>query len=674
MWSIRLRGPCGKQVVLQVDPEAKANTFTVVAVLWAHESVFCRIGIERIGIEGDRFSYIGFPPQKIEVNSSTLIKCIFEPNDTVVVDSSSRVSATVGTAGAHAAAKTSARSKPAATKKPSIKSLKGGVHMLNSPICSNKKAPPKRKISGRGQQLGSLIEANSAISEDVLNGNEVLHKSRRRKALNLTSKEDVAISLVNAVSEQTHERAAKFFRAAAKNAVVHQYELTLATARLNAALGHNFETEELLTARRADGSAAKLLVRFKETPRKWKEEIVDLLRTKELQAVLKYVLLSGGETGREMLKPFNMAQVSTRVFWSIAHMYNGDVAAGLAYLVPEVDWAFIDTRTRTMSEKAMEAKANEEEYKSWKQRKHGKTNGDPTLLADVESPPETKLAISDVTSADMNEEIDVGRESSSPKREESVSTPALSATRATPSSLRSAAANAALIRLDRSAQTKAVISAFLKDNKLTQKSVPNEGDTDEVSEDEIEDATTVYCDACKKARILSSEEAENADLDKDPWTCINLRKAGRSGGCGSTDDEVAQITGAAAAKWLQTAGITTRRELADASVNATVHFLLNPLDPSVRMVQERLNKLIDEARLDEVNDWMADIISEADILQRLELQKLGTPADLIATPTDLILAAVGFRSDISIELVRTWQNCAKSLVSKHSWLTEWRTL
>lgn len=261
------------------------------------------------------------------------------------------------------------------------------MHTLNPPATTTKKkAPPKRKITGNGRQLGSSLESKPPEAADGIEAGdeeqEPQRKYRRSRAINLTSKEDVEISLVNAVSGQSKGRAAKFFRAATKNAVEHQYELTLATARLNAALSHNYEIEEQSTTRRADGSAAKLRVRFKETPRKWKEETVDLLKTDELQAILKYVLLSGGETGREMLKPFNMAQVSTRVFWSIARLYDGDVAAGLADLVPDEDWSFwtleqgkLAYRTNTwksvltycvmrrdgashrvMSEKAMEAK------------------------------------------------------------------------------------------------------------------------------------------------------------------------------------------------------------------------------------------------------------------------------------------------------------------------------
>ncbi|KAG7393559.1 hypothetical protein PHYPSEUDO_007396 [Phytophthora pseudosyringae] len=675
MWSIRLRGPRGKQVVLKVDPEASFKTFSELAA-------------KELGVKAKDSPTFrrGFPPRLIEVDGSALVKFVFEANDTVVVGTCSGAAAPVQvTAASNASRKTAARPKRAAAKKTAAKAPRGGVHTLNPSTSPKKKAPPKRKITGNGHQLGSSLENNpSGAAEDA--GDEPQRKYHRSKAINLTSKEDVEISLVNAVSGQSHDRAAKFFRAATKNAVEHQYELTLATARLNAALAHNVEIEELSTSRRADGSAGKLRVRFKETPRKWKEETVDLLKTDELQAILKYVLLSGGETGREMLKPFNMAQVSTRVFWGVARLYNGDVAAGLADLIPDEDWSFLDTRARVMSEKAMEAKANEEQYKLWKQGKPSTAQDSHASSTKSESKKEAKPVECfaaketkpEVVEVDSSDEEEFKQDAAEPKHEPPAQTPALSAKKATPSNLRSAAAQAALARFDRSAQTSAVVSAFLREDKpATQSSVKTKTTADEddtESEEEVEEATTVYCDSCKKARILSPEEAANAELDKDLWTCANLAKTGRSGGCDAIDDEVAQITGAPIAEWLQKSAITTRQELADASVSATMHALVNPLDPSAQTLQEKLEKLIDEARLDEVDDWMSEIVGEAEVVQRLEGQKLGTPADLITTPRDLILDAVGNAAGVSLKVVNSWQSRAKDLVDKHPWLAEWRTL
>jgi hypothetical protein len=191
------------------------------------------------------------------------------------------------------------------------------------------------------------------------------------------------------------------------------------------------------------------------------------------------------------------------------------------------------------------------------------------------------------------------QEAAEPKSKPPTQTPALSAKEATPTTLRSAAARAALARFDRSAQTSAVVSAFLHEDKPPAHSTCNQAQADPEeteSEEDVEEATTVYCDSCKKARILSPEEAETAELNKDPWTCASLAKTGRSGGCDAADDEVAQITGASIADWLRKAGIATRQELADASVGSAMHALVNPLDPSTLALQQKLEKFIDEVR------------------------------------------------------------------------------
>ncbi|GMF10363.1 unnamed protein product [Phytophthora lilii] len=537
-------------------------------------TLLCRTRRQGTGTEGEGYTDLCVLELILfmEVDPSAVVKYVFEANDTVVVDTNSGVAAPVQAATSSAKKKAAAKPKRAAAKKAGSKAPRGGVHTLHPPSGA-KKAAPKRKITGNGQQLGSSLENNpSEAAEGDADEQEPQKKYRRSRAINLTSKVDVEISLVNAVSGQSHGRAATFFRAATKNAVEHQYELTLATARLNAALAHNFEIEELTTTRRADGGAAKLRVRFKETPRKWKEETVDLLKTDELQAILKYVLLSGGETGREMLKPFNMAQVSTRVFWSIARLYDGDVAAGLAELVPDEDWSFLDIRTRRASSRNSERKP---------EAKSGKRS-----TAKEKTP--------EVIQMDSSDEEQLTQEAAEPKHEPAILTRALSAKESTPSTLRSAAAQAALARFDRSAQTSAVVAAFTQAEEPLSEVIKKEDDDETESEGEIEEATTVYCDSCKKARILSAEEAANAELDKNPWTCASLVKTGRSGGCNGIDDEVAQIAGVRIAEWLRKAAINTRQELADASIGTTMHALVNPLDPSAPILQAKLEKLIDE--------------------------------------------------------------------------------
>lgn len=278
----------------------------------------------------------GFPPRPLTAAPTAPVKDAFARNDTVVVDrasSAGKVTVAKPKTGKSASSARGRTAAAAAKKKPAEKAR--GVHPLHA-APARKPAPAKRKITGQGFQLGSSLDEDAAGAngggseqeeeEEEEEGENVAPgrpRYRRTRAIHLSSKGDVELALANAVSGRSNDRAAKFFRAATRNAVDHQYQVNIATARLNAARGNQFEIQEVRTARRAvdivrggrhaePTEAAEMKVRFKEGPRKWREETVTLLQAVELQAIVKYVLLSGGETGREMLKPFNMAQASPR--------------------------------------------------------------------------------------------------------------------------------------------------------------------------------------------------------------------------------------------------------------------------------------------------------------------------------------------------------------------------
>lgn len=251
------------------------------------------------------------------------VERVLARNDSVVVSIADGGAPTIiqgagAPPGRRRAAATATASKAAAAKTKAKKVQ--GVHTLSAPTA----ARGKRTARGPGVRLGDAADDDDDDGVDDARetaeepDSQPPRKYRRAQALQLTSKDDVALSLVNAVSGRGTDRAAKFFRAATKSAVEHQYEMALANARLNAALAGRFEIQDAAAVRRAGSSAgeqsapAEMTVRFKEGVRKWREERVEMLHGAELQAVLKYVLLSGGETGKEMLKPFNMAQCSPR--------------------------------------------------------------------------------------------------------------------------------------------------------------------------------------------------------------------------------------------------------------------------------------------------------------------------------------------------------------------------
>merc|ERR1719453_2388886 len=101
-----------------------------------------------------------------------------------------------------------------------------------------------------------------------------------------------------------------------------------------------------------DGASQTMKVKFK-ADRAWKEEEVDAMPPELLKAVYQHVLSEGGEGAMEHLKPFKMALISPRCFWSMIKHF-GDVEAGLQQMFPEQDWSILHERARKLSEKALE--------------------------------------------------------------------------------------------------------------------------------------------------------------------------------------------------------------------------------------------------------------------------------------------------------------------------------
>ncbi|KAF1335459.1 hypothetical protein FI667_g1244, partial [Globisporangium splendens] len=675
MWSFRLRGPKGKAATLDIGPEDTMQSF-------------CDLAIKQLGLPKKTRQIAfrsGFPPRVVEYDPNAQVQSVFARNDTVVVET---VSADGSAPAIIQAPPVAAASRRASSRSAKTAAPKQGIHTLSGSgkVKAATGSTTKRKDRSEGFRLGGTTDSEDTAVAAVADADEdntaSPHRYKRVRNINLSSKDEIGISLANAVSGVSSDRAAKFFRAATRTAVDYQYEMALANARLNAALSNNFTIQVLTGTRRisssangdSDHAAVEMKVAFKESPRKWKEEVVVMLQPTELQAILKYVLLSGGETGKEMLKPFNMAQCSPRVFWSIARLYRGDVAAGLAELVPDEDWSYLDIRTRALSKKAMEAKANEEQWKLWKRQGYVEKQQQPMpTRADASNNDAAAATTSPTRTANRANRLVTQKGSDK-----------MTIQRA----LREAMARAAVSRAEVAAQAADVVSAFTQTSISREKRKADDQENEEDDED-VEPTTTVYCDACNKARILSLDEAKRVDVDMDHWTCaktrgcltmsvyiVQLVDIGRDGCCDALDDEIEQIAGKTIGLLLQKVQVWTRKELANASTQKVLRSLVDPTEASSATLKDKLSAMIDEARLDEVNDFMGEIVGDSDLVGLLELQKLGTPADLVTTPIDLIYAAVrgDEHDEVTMAMVESWQTQAKKLVEEYAWLGEWRTL
>ena len=66
-------------------------------------------------------------------------------------------------------------------------------------------------------------------------------------------------------------------------------------------------------------------------------DVLDALTEEEVASIVRFVVNNEGESGVEMMKPFKMAEVSPRMFWSIARLNkdgDGDVITnGTRYVI-----------------------------------------------------------------------------------------------------------------------------------------------------------------------------------------------------------------------------------------------------------------------------------------------------------------------------------------------------
>eukprot|EP00937_MAST-01D_sp_MAST-1D-sp2_P000512 g512.t1 len=318
-----------------------------------------------LGVEASAVQEIkaGFPPRPVQCEPAASVGSAIADQECLIVVAAGAgagagvsvgaVGATGGTSAAKAKTTAKAKAKGRAKGKGKAKgkaaaSSPGQVHTLFGG-------------SGGGRAKRSRPGPVSASSASSRNAKAARHSSGPAASVTLRSKEDTQDKLLRALSGGAQDAAGQFLRAATRSALEKQYEQSRADARFSAAQSGRFECTECEGAR-ALGSggasaATRMSVRYKgaTSGRKWEVEEVDILREEELAAVVAHILQEMGEGGRELLKPFKMAEVSPRVFWGLARRFGGDVVGGLRALVPSADWSFLGQRAKRRSAKALPA-------------------------------------------------------------------------------------------------------------------------------------------------------------------------------------------------------------------------------------------------------------------------------------------------------------------------------
>jgi len=197
----------------------------------------------------------------------------------------------------------------------------------------------------------------------------------------MKSNDDVSTTLLSSIQNKKSGNVANFLRAAMKNALGKTYEVSRAVVRNSAVASKNVSftrhpSSLAMDENDTDQRDKKLslgiyMVKYPKgvEGRGFYEDEVEIIGMDALKAVILAVYANRGqeegndealddgtnEGGREMLRPRNMALVSPRVFWSLWFYYREkctSIEESLKLLHPELDWKFLQTRSRELSEKA----------------------------------------------------------------------------------------------------------------------------------------------------------------------------------------------------------------------------------------------------------------------------------------------------------------------------------
>uniref|UniRef100_A0A7S2W9T9 Ubiquitin-like domain-containing protein n=1 Tax=Mucochytrium quahogii TaxID=96639 RepID=A0A7S2W9T9_9STRA len=197
--------------------------------------------------------------------------------------------------------------------------------------------------------------------------------NKKKKSAGET-KRDISESLIKAFQGGPRDNVSVFLRGASRQAVKTQYEKRAGNDRFKAAREGKFRiVGESCTDDEHGARNVEIEYATGSRGAKSRDE-VKLLPEEILKATITYLMTASNESElcqvRENLRPHVMAEISPSTFWSLVHVCGGgmDLETKLCSLLPELDWTFLKSRKRTISEKAAQALENERLVKEEKRR------------------------------------------------------------------------------------------------------------------------------------------------------------------------------------------------------------------------------------------------------------------------------------------------------------------
>lgn len=221
-------------------------------------------------------------------------------------------------------------------------------------------------VKKRGRRKkGAFSGVGYALTEEAVTQTKSVQENLEKKLVG---------SAVGGGAEGGGGSAGKSFRGALRAAREEREVEAIGEARVRAVMGKKYtivEKEEVEDLK--GGGAGEREVKFDveflgKVGRKW---IKDEGIRKVGRDILKGVVMEMVEKveDREKLRMREMVRESLVVFWNLVRLYDGDIEGGLKDLCPDVDWEFLRTRRRKMSEKARQAQESQRLEKSRTTRK-----------------------------------------------------------------------------------------------------------------------------------------------------------------------------------------------------------------------------------------------------------------------------------------------------------------
>eukprot|EP01122_Echinamoeba_exundans_P010830 TRINITY_DN4126_c0_g1_i1.p1 TRINITY_DN4126_c0_g1~~TRINITY_DN4126_c0_g1_i1.p1 ORF type:complete len:482 (-),score=97.70 TRINITY_DN4126_c0_g1_i1:36-1481(-) len=420
MIAVRVRGPKGLSQLNDLDPNTKiSDLLTKIEELTG------------VKVENQRL-LSGFPPAEIDISTpteSTITTKGIKNGDSINVQEKAlaNTQATAEEIPASGGLKRKRETKTKSTKKTAATKATGAsasssssdgavIHTLHGKIFGAAQGQKKKSTKPAGKR-----QKRAESSKD----DEMIQEKTARTL------EEALIQAVTTEETDGDDPLTKFMRSGVQDALREREQETLATYRYQALLSgkYKFEFKQAYTV--GTGAQPIFRVAFPTDYGDHVEEQEALTRL-QLYSIVQLVIQSSetqqpqqsgqpaasssssssttdapapqqpeanGQLSMELLKPYKMALVSPRVFWSMIYHFRY-VDVGLKLMFPDKDWSFLDNRKREMSDRA---KHNEKMKAIYEKLDKEQEITDEDLIAAGLMEPKSKQADSN-TNDDMETE------------------------------------------------------------------------------------------------------------------------------------------------------------------------------------------------------------------------------------------------------------------------------